>query len=162
MYEPQGNIALIKWEKTMLAFRLLSAVQFLGGCFFAAFAWVLILTPLGIFQPRYQYTMSDALLSLGVCALSLSGYIVWIGWIYLAISGRFLLKRPLLMQSIAIGNHLGWLVFFPAMNHDNLAGFYAHNPTLVMWIVGNLCIAVVVLIYFCVVRVRERSSQRNV
>ncbi|QDV28172.1 hypothetical protein Spb1_00350 [Planctopirus ephydatiae] len=74
---------------TVWLLRLLAGFQFLGGIFFATFTWMLILVPLGIFHPQYQYQLRDVVFSITGATLAITGYFVWWNWFLYAVRGRF-------------------------------------------------------------------------
>jgi hypothetical protein len=121
--------------------RLLFGALFVGGCFFAAFAWFLIPTPLGIFLPDYRYTSRDVAMSLLGCGLSLTGYFLWANWLFFAIRGKFFPNSGVLIQSLSCANHVGWLVFFPFLRETDILEFLTALPLFAFWIFLNLMVA---------------------
>lgn len=111
---------------------MLFGSMFICGSFFAVTAWILIPSPIGIFQPEYHYTSHDVTVSLLGCGLSLTGYFLWMNWFLFAIHGKFIPKSGVLIQVISFGNHLGWLLFFPLLRETNFVEFLTNLPLVVL------------------------------
>ena len=137
----------MKGFRLVVLLRYVFGMLFLVGISFAAFAWILILLPIGIALPQNQFTQRDVVLSLSGAILSLSGYFVWINWLVYAGNGRFVLRSEKTVQWIAIANSVGWLFFFPYLRNENLFQVAEGIPLVLAWIVLNLCIATCCLIY---------------
>ncbi len=132
----------------MTALRILFGLLFLVGFFFAAFAWLLVLTPIGIFQPERQYRSEDVFLSLTGCTLAITGYFLWASWLCFAVRGRFILRSEMATQFIAVANHLGWILFFPVFRGTNVLEFFSNLPLVAAWLVLNLIVGTGCLLYF--------------
>jgi hypothetical protein len=132
----------------VLWLRLLFGALFVGGYFFAALAWFLVPTPIGIFQPEYQYTVRDTLMSLTGCGLALTGYFLWANWLSFAVRGKFVPNNGTLIQIVSFANHLGWLVFFPFLKETNFLEFLTGSPLIAFWIFVNLVVACITGLIF--------------
>lgn len=132
----------------MTLLRILFGVLFLIGCYFAAFAWFLVLTPIGIFQSEYRYSWHDVFVSLTGCILAITGYFLWASWLSFAVRGRFILISAMATQLVAIANHLGWIVFFPLFRGTNVREFFVNLPSEAAWLVLNLFVGTASFLYF--------------
>lgn len=131
-----------------LPLRLLAGFQFLGGIVFAAFAWVLIFTPLGIFFPEYQYDLRDVVLSIMGAPLAITGYFVWANWFLYAVRGRFFRNWGVAVQLISLMNHLGWLVCFPSIRQQSFFAFLETAPEIAAWLLFNILVSMMLGLYF--------------
>lgn len=126
------------------AVRGLTIALFVVGCFWAFWAWLLILTPMGIFEPSKQYRAHDVICSLVASATSAVGYFVWFGWIFFALKGRFPLVQWRSFWLVSLLQHCAWLFVLPYMREENLTDFIVSSEMLFpkMWIFANVLIAV--------------------
>jgi hypothetical protein len=133
---------------TVWLLRLLAGFQFLGGIFFATFTWMLILVPLGIFHPQYQYQLRDVVFSITGATLAITGYFVWWNWFLYAFRGRFFRDWGVAVQLISILNHLGWLMYFPFLRYESFLAFLESAPGIAAWLLINLATSMILLPYF--------------
>lgn len=133
---------------TVWLLRLLAGFQFLGGVFFAMFAWVLIFTPLGIFLPEYQYRLRDVVLSIAGATLAITGYFVWANWFLYAVRGRFFRNWGVAVQLISLMNHLGWLVCFPSIRQQSFFAFLETAPEIAAWLLFNILVSMMLGLHF--------------
>ncbi len=133
---------------TVWFLRLLAGFQFLGGIIFAMGAWMLILAPLFIFFPEYQYRLWDVVFSITVSTLAITGYFVWWNWFLYAFRGRFLRDWGLPVQLISLMNHLGWLVCFPFFRSQSFFAFLETAPVIAAWLLFNIFVSMMLARYF--------------
>lgn len=127
----------------MIAARLLFGALFACGFFFAAFTWILIPTPLGIFQPQYRYGIRDIVLSITGCGLAVTGYFVWTNWLWFAIRGKFFPGNGTGVQIVSFFNHLGWIALLPIYRQTSFLEFGESMPLVAAWILLNMVIALI-------------------
>jgi|GEM_PF-1086631 len=120
------------------------------GCVFATLAWILIPIPIGIFIPKYQFTFADIVESIAGSLLSITGYFVCVSWLLIATRGRSILRSEEVTQWVSIANHFGWLTLFPFLRRETLWQMFVSNPTLSIWLLANIVIAVA-----CVILIRR-------
>lgn len=125
------------------AMKGLTTVLFLFGCFWALWAFFLLLMPLGIFQPKYQYRTNDVIFSLVGSATSAVGYFVWFGWLFFALKGRFPLVQWRPFWLVSLLQHSAWFFILPYMRDESIAHFIGSSEILPvkLWIFGNMLIA---------------------
>lgn len=128
--------------------RGLTIVLFVFGSFWAFWNWLLILMPMGMFEPKYQYQAHDVVGSLVASATSAVGYFVWFGWLFFAVKARFPLVQ---WRSFWLGSllqHSAWLFVLPYLREENIADFIGSSELLFpkMWIFANVLIALFCLL----------------
>ncbi len=121
--------------------RVLFGILAVLGAFYALFAWPLILTPIGIFIPAYQYQRDDTIFSISGSLLAISGYFVWASWIAIAFRGRSFLRLEWPTQLVSLINHLGWLVFLPFLRGEYIWDVIVAIPGPSLWLIGNIVVA---------------------
>lgn len=133
--------------------RALTGILFLLGCSWALMAWFLIPTPLGIFEPRYQYGAHDVVSSLLASAMAIAGYFIWFGWAWFTFRGRFPLVGWRHFWLISLFQHCAWLIVFPScIRGENVIDFLGSQELMAVkiWCAINAVIAT-----FCVLALRE-------
>jgi hypothetical protein len=126
--------------------RLVTAILFLLGCFWALICWAFVISPVGILIPGYEFQAHDVVSSLVASILSIVGYFVWFGWGFYWKNNRFPLVTKSTFWAISLAVHLLWLLAFPfllEMSYRDL--FEAGMIFYLGWIVANICAAAVFL-----------------
>ncbi len=120
------------------------ALLFILGCGWALLAWMVVLLPIGIFMPVYQYQAHDIAFSLIGSFLAVIGYWIWFGWCFRWKTGRYPLVCPRTFWIISFAAHSLWAIAIPFGYEETIAEFWSHGDTLPFrsWIVLNIAIAV--------------------
>lgn len=124
--------------------RIITAILFCFGIYFALIAWIPLIAPIGMIFPRYEYTGRDIWVSLLGSLLSATGYWVWLGWLIRSWRQKYLLLSPRAFWLLAAANHLGWLLYslFP----DGFLCNLHRSSFSYAWLIGNLYISLLIFI----------------
>jgi hypothetical protein len=122
-------------EKTM---RIITAILFVAGIFWALFAWLPLSSPIGMFFPIYKYTTKDIWISLLGALLAATGYWIWLGWLVRSLAQRYLLLSPRTFWILVALNHLGWML------SESIPGSFLSYMNL--WSFGNIWLITVFFI----------------
>ena len=138
--------------------RVFTGILFCIGAIWAAFAWVLLFGPSGIFMPRYEFTSKDIGLSLLGALLSATGYWIWFGWLSRSWKQYYLSLSPKSFWILVTLNHAGWLLF----GYFSGGEWFAHQGGFLgtfrnVWLIGNILVGTFVL----VLRIDEGLTKRS-
>jgi len=126
----------------MAAIRKLHLLLFVAGLFFASFAWMWLITPIGSFIRSHEYSSRDHVLAHTGAILVMSGYVVWFGWFLHAWKAEYLFG-PKTFFVLVFFHHLGWLLWFPFIRQTNVFEFASNVLPVFLWIAGNMMVALV-------------------
>lgn len=129
--------------------KVLSAILFVTGIYFALLVWILIPSPVGIFLPKYEYKAHDVILSIVGSLTALSGYFVWLGWGYYSLKGRYLKMTKRKFWTLSLLQHSAWLLFLPMFSDITVWAFLIDGEydLIKLWIVANIVIAIVAIFW---------------
>ena len=108
---------------------------------------MLVLLPMGIVMPEYQYQAHDVGFSLVGAVLALVGYWIWIGWGMRWRTGRYPLVSGRRFWTISLLCHALWAVAIPFGYEKSIVGFWKHGDVLPFrsWIALNIVVASVAI-----------------
>lgn len=124
------------------SYRILYGVLFVCGIFFALFCWIFAMLPLGIFSPKYKYTILDTIVSLGISSLALSGYFVWANWFSVSIWEKCQFISKSALHGLSLANHTGWALILPVAFREYPWDYFTAHPVLALWLFINIAFAV--------------------
>jgi len=121
------------------------AILFVLGCVWALLAWMVVLMPIGILMPKYQYQSHDVAFSLLGSILSLVGYWIWFGWGFRWKTGRYPLVSEKSFWAISFVTHIFWAVAIPFGYEETIIEFWRQGDALPFrsWIVINVVVATI-------------------
>ncbi|MFM8476370.1 MAG: hypothetical protein ACKOEO_11315 [Planctomycetaceae bacterium] len=126
-------------DMTTLCFRLVFGLLFVVGAFFAM---ILRDSVARIFTAPFDIRCLPFL------GLLVSGYFLWVNWLWFAIRGRFFPNSWSTIQMISVLNHTGWLVFFISFGWGkNVVMAIVQLGPIAIWIFLNLMLTGIYLMY---------------
>ena len=133
------------------------ATLFILGVPWALLVAGVVISPIGMFMPEYEFQLHDIAFSLVASACGLVGFFVWLGYRSRWKTGTFswLTKRQ--FWTVSLLHHLGWVLLLPLGFSLGLEESYwirfsnfwlADGPHIFrIWVITSLIVSVLALLF---------------